>query len=564
MLHSALPPAEALTLVPLADIARGGMGIVQLCRATDGRLSGRALAVKRLNPALEEEPEFVNMFLDETWITATINSPHVVKVEAWGRDDAGLFLAVELVEGVSLSRLVKESREKHEPFAERTVAFIASQVCAGLEAAHELRGDNGSTLGLVHRDLTPGNILISFDGKVKIADFGIAKAEERLTNTRIGMMKGKPAYMAPEQARGGGIDGRADLFALGVVMFELLTGRRPWVGANDLETLVNVTTKDPPPLAELRKTSPIFVEIVEKCLKKPPHHRFASAGEIRAKLDAWRRERGFDADDQASLAAFVQRNTQQQQTWFRDALGGQLARGGVTFMDLEAHIDRGRKHASTVQPAASTAPLTTPTPSSHGAPGSHPASGSLSSTYQSAGNSGPIASRPAGSGPAATVAMSMSALTPGAGQDADDDAKTMYIPSSSGSFKALAPQSGGLGSTIALTPEEAAAMSARHGSGPMQPVPLHATGGVSAGPSTPPPRNLDQVVTVVDETAATAPYGRPRRRSRVGIALALVAVLCVAAAAVYYFVVRPRQDHARPQKHALASPSMPCPIPSPR
>jgi len=346
MLHSALPPAEALDLVTLADIARGGMGMVQLCRVSGGRLDRRALAVKRLNPAIEQEPEFVNMFLDETWITATINSPHVVKVEAWGRDDHGLFLAVELVEGVSLSRLVKESREKQEPFAERTVANIASQICDGLHAAHDLRGENGTTLGLVHRDLTPGNVLVSFDGMVKIADFGIAKAEERLTSTRIGLMKGKPAYMAPEQARGGGIDARADLFALGVVIFELLSGRRPWLGANDLETLVNVSTTEPASLLELRKVSPMFVEIVDSCLKKNPERRLGSAREVKAKLDNWRRERGFEADDKASFAAFVRRNTEQQQAWFRQALGGQLQRGGVTFMDLEANIDKGRKKAS--------------------------------------------------------------------------------------------------------------------------------------------------------------------------------------------------------------------------
>lgn len=358
MLHSALPPAEALELVPLADIARGGMGMVQLCRVAGGRLDQRALAVKRLNPAIEQEPEFVNMFLDETWITATINSPHVVKVEAWGRDDYGMYLAVELVEGVSLSRLVKESKEKQEPFAERTVANIASQICDGLHAAHDLRGENGAPLGLVHRDLTPGNVLVSFNGMVKIADFGIAKAEERLTSTRIGMMKGKPAYMAPEQARGGSIDARADLFALGVVIFELLSGRRPWLGTNDLETLVNVSTKDPPKLLELRNVSPVFVEIVESCLRKNPEQRLGSAREVKAKLDSWRRERGFDADDSASFAAFVQRNTPQQQAWFRQALGGQLKRGGVTFMDLEANIDKGRKRATggTSAPASGVAP----------------------------------------------------------------------------------------------------------------------------------------------------------------------------------------------------------------
>jgi serine/threonine-protein kinase len=346
MHHSALPPAEDLTLVPLADIARGGMGTVQLCRVHGGRLDGRFLAVKRLNPAIEQEPEFVNMFLDETWITATIASPHVVKVEAWGRDAQGMFLAVELVQGVSLSRLMKESREKQEPFAERTVANLMSQVCAGLEGAHGLRGENGAPLGLVHRDLTPGNLLVGFDGMVKIADFGIAKAEERLTSTRIGMMKGKPAYMAPEQARGGGIDLRADLFALGVMTYELLSGKRPWAGNNDLEVLIAVSSNDPIDIAEHRKVSPVFADIVRKCLKKRPSDRFSSATEIRELLDGWRRDRGFDSDDRASLEAFVVRNTSEQQKWFRDALGGQLARGGVTFMDLEAKIDKGRKHVT--------------------------------------------------------------------------------------------------------------------------------------------------------------------------------------------------------------------------
>lgn len=355
MLHSALPPAEELRLVPLADIARGGMGIVQLCRVVGGRLDGRALAVKRLNPAIEQEPEFVNMFLDETWITKAIESPHVVKVEAWGRDDDGMFLAVELVEGVSLSRLMKESKEKKEPFAERTVANIASQLCSGLTAAHELRGENGSPLSLVHRDLTPGNVLCGFDGTVKIADFGIAKAEERLTSTQIGMMKGKPAYMAPEQARGGVIDARADLFALGVVMFELLADRRPWLGTNDLETLVNVSTKPPPSLLEFRRVSPVFVEIVERCLKKNPDERFSSAREIGQLLHAWRSERGFVDDDRASLSAFVERNTQQQMAWFTQALSGELSHGGVTFKDLEAKIDQRRKRVETFTPHPSSA-----------------------------------------------------------------------------------------------------------------------------------------------------------------------------------------------------------------
>lgn len=535
MLHSALPPAEELTLEPLADIARGGMGMVQLCRATDGRLRGRALAVKRLNPALEEEPEFVNMFLDETWITATIASPHVVKVEAWGRDDAGLFLAVELVEGVSLSRLIKESKEKKEPFAERTVAHIASQVCAGLASAHELRGENGDRLGLVHRDLTPGNLLVSFDGTVKIADFGIAKAEERLTSTRIGMMKGKPAYMAPEQARGGGIDGRADLFALGVVIFELLTGRRPWLGNNDLETLVNVTTKDPPKLIELRNVSPMFVEVVDKCLRKNPNDRFGSAADVKDRIDAWRRERGFEADDLQSLAAFVRRNTPMQQAWFREALGGQLVRGGVTFMDLEARIDKGRKPG-----ASSTSQQGLPAQSR---PGSIHANRQLSDD--------PLASLRQSSRvaqPLATVPLRVDGMQNGPAsahlEEYDDEAKTKFLESRGPAFGGHAggaPSSstmpsniGPLGSTVALTPEEASAMGAR--------IQRESSSNVSVDGR----RSLGGF-TVVDDrpfpTATTsnpiAPLRRPPKSAARWIVLGVL-VLLATCAVIYYFGLRPR------------------------
>src|SRR5262245_13910488 len=224
-----LPPAEPMKLVPLAEIAKGGMGSVQLARAEGGRLNGHPLAIKRLHANIAQDPQFVGMFLDEAWMTAALKSPNVVQVAAWGEDEHGMFLAVELVQGVSLSRLIKESRENKEPFAERTVAFIGSQICAGMAAAHALCGQDGKPLGLVHRDLTPGNVLVGFDGIVKIADFGIAKAEERITHTRTGTLKGKPAYMAPEQARGGKVDSRADLFSFGVMLFELFAGRRPWM-----------------------------------------------------------------------------------------------------------------------------------------------------------------------------------------------------------------------------------------------------------------------------------------------------------------------------------------------
>lgn len=341
-----LPPEEQLEIDTLADIARGGMGRVQLGRVRSGRLAGKFVAVKRLNPEHEKDPTFVDMFLDEAWMTHAIRSPNVIGVEAWGRDKDGLFLAIELVQGVSLSRLIKESRAQKEPFAERTVAVLVSQICAGLEVAHDLRGEDGEILGLVHRDLTPGNILVSFEGVVKIADFGIAKAKSRLTETSAGVMKGKPAYMAPEQARGGDIDRRADLFSVGVILYELLAGKRPWAGGDDLETLIAMSATEPPPLLSVRKCNELFPALIDKCLKKKPEERTSSAREVKEALDRWRAERGFLSDDIPALSSFIQRNTPTQMAWFKRAVDGALGVGGQTFHEVELKIDQER-HAKT-------------------------------------------------------------------------------------------------------------------------------------------------------------------------------------------------------------------------
>ncbi|MBL9027132.1 MAG: protein kinase [Myxococcales bacterium] len=537
-MHSALPPAEDLKLVQLADIARGGMGVVQLSRVASGRLSGRHVAVKRLNPAIEQEPEFVNMFLDETWITATINSPHVVKVEAWGRDEYGLYLAVELVEGVSLSRLIKESKEMKEPFAERTVAFILSQICSGLAAAHGLRAENGQLLGVVHRDLTPGNILIGFDGLVKIADFGIAKAEERLTSTRIGMMKGKPAYMAPEQARGGGIDLRADLFALGVVMFELLADRRPWTAKNDLETLIAVSTSEPPSLQEIRKVSPVFSEIVDRCLKKRPDDRFSSASEIKERLDAWRRERGFDVDDASSLAAFVRRNTPQQQAWFAQALSGGLRLGGVTFSDLEAKIDAGRKSTDGAQPAV---PVRTP----QGAPAAPPPPAQLDDIDENAqtrfmGGGAALAQSIRSSSLGGTVALTateshkLGARLVGP-QSARPDELPLPPPRTGGPARSI--------STSSFSPQSAGpAQSAPFSSGPPSPAVLSAP--QSSGPVSPHPFGGAQPMAVPlahpPADISVVPPTEPRKRAAWVWVLPLVVAILGGTGALYWFVIRAR------------------------
>lgn len=341
-----LPPAEPMKLARLAEIARGGMGTVELARVEEGRLAGQMVAVKRLHPNIASDPQFVSMFLDEAWLTAALHHVNVVAVAAWGDDERGMFLAIEFVQGVSLARLLKESKQNQEMFAERTVANLCSQICAGLTAAHGLRGDDGALLGLVHRDLTPGNVLVRFDGLVKIVDFGIAKAEERISHTRTGTLKGKPAYMAPEQARGGKVDQRADIFSFGVLMFELLAGQRPWKAKAAFDVMMEIAGDPPPKLSELRPAlNPEFIAIVEKCLAKNPEERFSSAAEIQARLDAWRAQKGFLSDDQQSLAAFVVRNSDAQIAWYEAALRGDYIKveKAESFKELEEKIDAARE-----------------------------------------------------------------------------------------------------------------------------------------------------------------------------------------------------------------------------
>src|SRR5262249_34737497 len=275
---------------------------VDLCR-TDGQQQRQFLAVKRLHPHIAQDPSFANQFLDEVWMTAALKHPNVVEVAGWGTDQDGTYLAFELVEGVSLARLMKTVFETGEVFSERMIVYIAAQLCRGLAAAHAARSPSGELLNLVHRDLTPGNVLIGFNGDVKIADFGLAKAKQRLTKTLTGLLKGQPTYMAPEQARAQEIDNRADLFSTGVVMFELFAGRRPWVASSDFE-MVQLTAKEPP--ADLRELRPKIdrelVAIVMTCLEKDPDRRFQSAEEIGRRLEEWLEVHGYNDGNEEALA----------------------------------------------------------------------------------------------------------------------------------------------------------------------------------------------------------------------------------------------------------------------
>jgi serine/threonine protein kinase len=373
-----LPPAETMKLRSLAELASGGMGTIDVARAEGGRHDGELFAVKRLHDKYAKDPQFVAMFLDEAWMTAALKSPNVVQVAAWGTDDKGMFLAVELVEGVSLHGLLQAAQKREEQFSERAVAFICSEICAGLASAHELRGTDGSLLGLVHRDLTLGNVLVSFKGDVKIADFGIAKARARISHTETGMLKGKPGYMAPEQARGQEVDHRADIFSFGVVMFELLAGRRPWSAPSAIELMLAAASEPPEDLTALRRgCDRTLVAIINKCLEKEPEKRFSSATVIKGLIDEWRATRGFVGGERDLLAKFVQRSCVPQMQWFKHALSGEVVRSSATsFKELEEQLGRESIPSGRASGARISA-FPSPTPSSPIGSGERPrASGS--------------------------------------------------------------------------------------------------------------------------------------------------------------------------------------------
>ncbi len=325
-MHQSDPSQGELSFELLAEIAVGTTARIELCRVTEGRTRGELVVVKRLHPYIAEDPQFVDMFRDEVWMTAALKNPHVVEVIGWGQDARGPWLAVEFVRGVSLQRLMKTVFETGEQFTERMVVYLARSMCAGLAEAHGLRAATGEHLNLVHRDLTPGNVLLGFDGQVKITDFGLAKATQRLTKTLTGLLKGQPQYMSPEQVHGQPLDGRSDIFALGVVLFELFTGRRPWNATSDLDAMRAITDEEPADLASLRpRIDKALVEIVHRCLEKSKEQRYQSAAELCDRFQHWLDAHGYRGDNHLTLARFVRRNAMRQMRWFERAMAGEFA-----------------------------------------------------------------------------------------------------------------------------------------------------------------------------------------------------------------------------------------------
>lgn len=305
------PPSSPLTpgyfldryelLCPLAD---GGMASVWVARLRGKHGFEKLLAIKTILPHLAADERFQEMFLDEARIASRIEHTNVAQIVDLGEQHDITYLVMEWVDGDSLSRLYRSLKKKGMTLPAHILLRIVADVCGGLHAAHELRDDKGVLLGVVHRDVSPQNILASTRGVAKLIDFGIAKAANRLGGeTNAGLMKGKIHYMAPEQALGSEVDRRADIFAVGALLYHYLSGAPPFDGANQLAILNRLSSKQPPmPLPE--SVHPTVAAIIQRCLAHDPDKRYATAAELQSALESAMIEARLTCT-QAQVAEFV-------------------------------------------------------------------------------------------------------------------------------------------------------------------------------------------------------------------------------------------------------------------
>jgi len=295
------------------------MATVYLARLTGVGGFQRFVAIKRLHPHLATEREFVEMFLDEARLAAGIHHPNVVAILEVGANAVGYYLVMEYVEGDTLARLLARASSKGQRMPAAITLRIALDLLAGLHAAHDLRDDHGQTVNLVHRDVSPQNVLVGSDGITRITDFGVARATSRLSATRVGQLKGKIAYMAPEQARGDErLDRRADVFAAGIVIWEALTGRRLFKAENEAATLSRILSESPPSLESVApELGSAVSDVVMKALARDRDERFATTAAFADALEA-------AAADSPSLASLA--SSRELAAYVQEAMGEEIAR----------------------------------------------------------------------------------------------------------------------------------------------------------------------------------------------------------------------------------------------
>ncbi len=314
-----LKPERYGRYVLLDRINVGGMAEV-----FRGRMAGvegfeRMVALKRILPNISGDPDFVEMFVDEAKLAVQLQHANIAQMYELGKVHDTYFMAMEYVSGVDLRSMWDRARSRNRLLPIAMSCHIMQKVCEGLDAAHRKKDQQGQAIGLVHRDVSPQNILVSYEGEVKVIDFGIAKAANKVSKTQAGVLKGKFGYMSPEQVRGIDLDNRSDIFACGVVLYELLVGDRLFLGESDFSTLEKVRNVEMVPPTRLNKSlSPHLERIVMKALAKQREDRYRWASEMAEDL-----QRYLFATNQPFARTDLQRYMQQH---FRQELGKERER----------------------------------------------------------------------------------------------------------------------------------------------------------------------------------------------------------------------------------------------
>src|SRR5438270_380219 len=273
--------------VMLERIATGGMAEVWKARMRGVEGFQKIVAIKKILPHLSDNQDFIEMFIDEAKLAAQLNHNNIIHIYDLGKIQSSYYIAMEYVDGSDLKTILKRAQERDQPMSIELGLFVASKIASALDYAHRKRDFDDRELGLVHRDVSPQNVLISEEGDIKLCDFGIAKAASKASHTQAGALKGKLQYMSPEQAWGRNIDKRSDIFALATVLFEMLTARKLFSGDNELSILEQVReARVTPPSQFNDEVTPQIDAIVLKALQKDPANRYQTAGEMQRDLDA--------------------------------------------------------------------------------------------------------------------------------------------------------------------------------------------------------------------------------------------------------------------------------------
>jgi len=279
----------------LAQLGQGGMAEVFLARKKGPAGFSKLVVIKRILPHLAREPEFITMFLDEARLAAQLEHPNVVQVFDMGEEQGSYYLAMEYLGGETFAGIARRAKQLQVPVGATVAARIIAEACEGLHYAHEFRDSKGVALDIIHRDVSPQNLFVTYDGRVKVLDFGVAKAATRLAHTDTGQIKGKASYMSPEQCRGDPVTRRSDVFSLGVVLLEMISGRRVFKADQPFAVVMAIGSGNFPNLRELAGDAPApLVEVCERALAFDPAKRFATAKEMRAAIDAHFKAAGID------------------------------------------------------------------------------------------------------------------------------------------------------------------------------------------------------------------------------------------------------------------------------